>query len=668
MVFQETDPWVHMRLVDALLAQFPRSLSFDAYRLFPGGQPVAEAPLLDYLVATTAWLAGAGSPSPHTVDVVGAAMPAVLGLLVVAAVFFLGRALFGRMEAVLAALLAAVLPGQLLQRSVLGYTDHHVAEALFSTLALLFLACSLRGIRPAATSAAAGLALGAYLLSWPRGFVVVAILTLAGCAQIALDHARRRSSRELRDRLLVALGVALACVAPAALAMPLLRRHLPFLLGAIALLAGYQRLAAALSRRGLGAAPLLVAAALLLVGAAAALLAASPALLEDLRRLGTSDLRGTVAEARPLLLFQGRFSLLPLWRELTTSSVLALAGLVVAAREAWRRHDPALTLLSVWSVVMLSLFVAQARFGYYAAVCAALLTALLLGRLVWERFSRGFAAAVILAIAVYPNLQLAPAAAREFTGPNDEWLEALDWMRTSTPEPFGDPAAYERRFAPGDPELARGYGVMCWWDHGYWITRIAHRVPCTNPTQARAQAAARFFVEEDEAAAAALLAERGARYVVVDDRISMAALPTGQLVGTFDAMALWAGVPRQTYFQQYQVPTSEGPRPIVLFTPAYYRTMAVRLAALQGAPVEPHDATWVAAFEQPDGGPKRLTSLRPYATYQAALDATRGADPRRTRIVGRDPLRPPVPLPPLARFTLAHRSPRGQVLVYACPR
>jgi len=49
-----------------------------------------------------------------------------------------GAALFGVAEAVIASLLMAVLPGSLLQRSLLGQTDHHVTEALLAVIVAVY--------------------------------------------------------------------------------------------------------------------------------------------------------------------------------------------------------------------------------------------------------------------------------------------------------------------------------------------------------------------------------------------------------------------------------------------------------------------------------------------------------------------------------------------------
>jgi len=59
-------------------------------------------------------------------------------------VYFIGKHLHNRGTGLLAALIIATLPGQFLSRSLLGFTDHHVAETLFSTATILFLMLALR--------------------------------------------------------------------------------------------------------------------------------------------------------------------------------------------------------------------------------------------------------------------------------------------------------------------------------------------------------------------------------------------------------------------------------------------------------------------------------------------------------------------------------------------
>src|SRR5262245_30462292 len=185
------DGWYHMRLVDALVRDFPHRIHYDVYAHF-GGAMVRTAPLLDLLVAGTALAVGGPAPAPGLVDLVGAWLPPILGAAVVVPIYALGRLLFGRPAGLSAAAVAAVLPGTFLTHSSFGFTDHHVLEILFATLTLLGFGGAVREAdrvdgraatserhgrtRIAAWAAAAGLALGSYLLSWTSGVFLVAVL------------------------------------------------------------------------------------------------------------------------------------------------------------------------------------------------------------------------------------------------------------------------------------------------------------------------------------------------------------------------------------------------------------------------------------------------------------------------------------------------------------
>ena len=66
-----------MRQVDNLVSNFPHAMSFDPYLVYPGSQSISNQSLFVYLVSTIAWLIGFGSPTQHTVDIVGVYMPAI---------------------------------------------------------------------------------------------------------------------------------------------------------------------------------------------------------------------------------------------------------------------------------------------------------------------------------------------------------------------------------------------------------------------------------------------------------------------------------------------------------------------------------------------------------------------------------------------------------------
>ena len=139
----ESDAWYHMMLAKGVVINLQR-LWFDPMTNFPHGTPLHFGPFLDWAIAIFAYIFGLGHPSMHLVEVVGAYMPAVLGALLVFPVYFIGKELGGKSCGFVSALIVAVLPGQVFSRTTLGFTDHHAAEILLSTLTIMFLLMALR--------------------------------------------------------------------------------------------------------------------------------------------------------------------------------------------------------------------------------------------------------------------------------------------------------------------------------------------------------------------------------------------------------------------------------------------------------------------------------------------------------------------------------------------
>ena len=104
-------------------------------------------------------------------------MPAIVGVLAVVAVWALATIAFDRRAGLIAGLLAAILPGHFLDRTLVGFVDHHALEVLlsFATLAALAHAARSGSTR---SSILAGICLGLYLLAWASGAYFVAILAV----------------------------------------------------------------------------------------------------------------------------------------------------------------------------------------------------------------------------------------------------------------------------------------------------------------------------------------------------------------------------------------------------------------------------------------------------------------------------------------------------------
>ncbi len=723
--FQINDPWVHMRAIENLVQYFPHRMPFDPYGFYPGGQEVATAPFFDWLVGFFIWLFGAGSPSKGLIETLGAYFPAILGALVTVPVYFIGKELFNRKAGILAAALIAILPGEFLLRSLLGFTDHHVAEVLFSTLAVLFLILAVKSSKqkeisfdslwrrdwgslrkPLVYSLLTGISLGMYLLSWTGGALFIFIIFVFAVLQYVIDHLRGRSTDYLCIVGVPSFLIALLIVAPASGQYSLGSLQVSSLVIGILALLALSGLSFLMVSRSIRPAYYPLALAVLVGIGYGLFYLIDPSLLNSiLDKLNVLRPTGgylTVSEMTGL-------SLSSAWYNFTTGFYLSLISLVVIAYLVIKDGTAAKTLLLVWSVIMLAATFGQGRFAYYLAVNVALLTAYFSWRVLEfagfaeaseevksEEFDRSarlqtykmksklskkakrrkekakrrepgtlitrylsakyvyglIALIAVFFLAFFPNIGKTIDWANPLRGPSDDWYEALVWMKGNTTDPFGDDDFYYQRYGESYDYPEPEYGVMSWWDYGYHITYVAHRVPNANPGGQRgAPDAGLFFTEGNVSEANHMLDELGSKYVIID--YSMA-------TGKFYAMIEWAGKDRDDFFEAYYDPqTGEGR---LLYHVSYYQSICSRLYNFGGQEWIPAETTVISYKEEEltDIKGKKfrarvITDFQSFVNYDEAktfVDEHPGY-----LIVGADPFVSPVPLEEPEHYELIYQSP-----------
>jgi dolichyl-diphosphooligosaccharide--protein glycosyltransferase len=626
----ETDAWYHLRVIENLVAQFPHKLFADPYTL--GGQAIKLPPLLDYLVAGTAWLVGLGRPSATTVTTVAVFTPPVLAGLTIVVVYATAKRLGGRLAALMAAALAAILPGHFLDRTLLGYLDHHALEALVSTTLLYLIARSLSQERPVLRSAAGlGLALLAMRLSWTSAAMIFAIVGVWLAAHLALQSWRRTGSGTVHRTVGLAGLVALALT----LAFPGME---PFgvYLGSIALglVAGLALIAEAarlgLARHWWSPRDLVTASVIVSIGAAITLPWLFPGPVGEVRvelsRFALTNALTSVSEARPLFMYEGTWSLRPAWEFFRTGFLLGLLAVVWLARRWWTEGRAIDLLIVAWTMAMYAATVGVNRFGYYLVPAIAIAGGALCSAVIDAGRRRGGwrqQVAVILVAGGAIGVNLGPTLATTIRPASipGSWLPALDWLRQHAEQPFGDADYYYARYDDTSLPTPRST-VMAWWDYGYAVMAVGRRVPIGNPTGSGAQVAARFFTEVDQAAALAQLDEHAARYVLMDEQLPLSVRTNGSLFGKFQAVAETAGIVPSRFFDVYFLREGGQSRPIFLFHEDYYRTMAFRLGVLGGQGYGKQSTSvvsWRVDLVPGFGSAKVVTALDTFDAYDDAV-------------------------------------------------
>ncbi len=264
-------------------------------------------------------------------------------------------------------------------------------------------------------------------------------------------------------------------------------------------------------------------------------------------------------------------------------------------------------------------------------------------------------------IPVYPNpLKIMPStiqAKQVSFAPSNGWMSSLSWLKENTPDPFGNPDAYYGLHEPPPPGESynypeSAYGVMAWWDYGYWITRIAHRIPNANPSQSRVAVpkVARFFSAQDENSANEIVKEIGSAYVIIDYQAA---------TGKFYAIATWAGSSPEEFLDVYYVPQEGKLMPIQLYYPEYYRSLSTRLYNFDGKAVTPDSSTVISYEEKSDKKGtlyKIITSEKQFDSYEAAEAYLSSQESANYKIVSSNSFTSPVPLEALEHYKLVHSS------------
>lgn len=657
--FLETDAWYHVRLAESQVRNFPHRITVDPYAA-PDGQYVAVAPLLDAVIATTAFITqGRGAPADY-IERVAALVPAIAGVLAVVAVWAFATLAFDRRAGLLAGLLAAVLPGHFLDRTLIGFVDHHALEVLLSFAAL---ACIAYG-----TAIGAGICLGLYLLAWASGsyFVFILAVWIVLTAMLVPTH-RASAGKWAAIMAAVALAIVLAFQDPG-----LFRYNTQ-----IAALAGLLLVSLAIMFFANRVATAIGVVAVATIAIVALIWMFLPGLfnqvVNDLSRFRPDPTRMAVLEARPLFLYTGNWEWSQPWTFFRSGFYAGLVAVVGLAIATWRSRRADHVLIICFTVANYLATIGQNRFGYYLVPATAVVISWLAVRILdWGGvahahapnpptktrlpFQRELAVIVVAGLIVAPNLVPAAITTTRAGGMPSYWFEAMEWLRTKTPEPFASADYYYARYDAANPPAM--FSVMNWWDQGYWIVQTARRVPISNPTQRGANSAAKFLTATNEADALAALTADRASYVIVDWELPFREGPDGSLAGRFQNLADWAAIPTSRYYSLcFARRTDVDPwQPIWVYREAYYQTMAYRLMVLGGEAAEPVNNTYVVQINQRTDTTGRpfceVVNRRQYARPEEAklTAAERGAE---FEAVGLTPWQPAFAVPAITGLKVA---------------
>jgi asparagine N-glycosylation enzyme membrane subunit Stt3 len=558
VVFTEVDPYLYMRKADTIIHNW-QSNFVDPYLAMNVPAKPTFAWILSILsFGNTQWL-----------DTVSALFPAVCGILLIIPMYFIAKKLFGNIAALLSALFIATVPGDMLARTSLGFTDHHCLEILLVTSIICCLIYSIKG--KLFFSVISGLLLGSYYAIWIGAPILSVLLDIYIIFQGLIDLNKKNDNINAYWSLCITNFIALCTfiIIPfnntlsyysylIVLAISVLVPVFIYLI--IKLLKGLSVLHYII---------ILIAVCILILKAIDMYLPNTFTLIRTgLQIVSTSNINITETES---MTFQ------VLWNNLGLISVFGLTGIVLLCLKDFRNN----LLIIVWTIFMLVLAVMQRRFIYYltpSMIICCVYTIWLLGQALVNKYQEVEKKKIVitsiiifLMLIIIPNTIASGKQNRisQFS-PTNAWLSACDWLRYNTQLPFEtEPTQvikanipYDIRFAYDNGTIyedskekvtliwhvypdyyyqiydnlviaacsdsnieqnianinyinqEKNYRILTWWDYGYWILRISQRPVLCNPGGGDISDTASILSSNKEETA--ILLKTRTRYIVID--------------------------------------------------------------------------------------------------------------------------------------------------------
>jgi len=645
------DVWYNYRQIEVMVANFPQYNWFDPMTAFPFGKHIDWGPLFPVIASLFAFLYGA----VQRFDILYMASwaPVLLGILMVPIVFILTRFLSEWKSGLIAAVFIATVSGEFFFRSTFGYLDHHIAEVLFTTIFCLCYIWTLSrsteaeiDLRKPATakimiipSILTGLALGASLLVALTCLLFVLIVVFFILFQYTWNAFHEKKSDYLFISgiiiFLCSAGCLLLIGAPSPVyslitySMAQIHLFIFLIFGLI-----FLQFTSTIVKDRPRLFVVLIVISIIIIAILVSLL--NPSFFSSTTS-GLSFLFGGTIEGEAISEL-GSSSFNTLWESFNIGIFLSIFGLILIVYEFIRKGFSAHIFVGIWGIVILVSTIQHIRWEYYCAVVIAVLSAYALGYILKLDRSNSFRESrrtltgehdksskkkrrrdishevkksgifttnitlgftlVAICLMTFSGISFSSdykfLTNRENVVIPPQWVNALDWMQSDTPDPglsFTGPYFSEDWDYPDS-----SYGVLSWWDYGHWITFIGERIPVTNPFQDNARSAAGFFLAESEETADSIAHDYGVKYVITDWRMRST---------IFGAMIPWYEIPRSeayyyTTFGYSPVPGSAS-RPVTLFSSSYYHTMISRLHNFDGSMNVPDNVVYIE-FPKNSGG------------------------------------------------------------------
>lgn len=571
VVFPETgeirlsgvDSYFHLRHAQFSATNFTRLLRYDPGSHYPTHGRQSFTGLFNLATAAGAIIGSGFQPTEDAVARTAAWTPVVLAFLALWSLFLLARFFGGTTTGLIACLVFTIYPGSSLSRSLLGFSDQHVAEFLLAFLSMAGLVYCLdrtannperKWWQPSLVYAAPFAAL---FYTWIGAPVYIAVMAVAVFVLLLLATIQPTARTPIGFALFryfsaVAVWQVLVLLIWPELIIELEPNMRWWNLAGVVFLATAPAafLAGVDWAERHGAKPQSIAVGSIVVFGMAAFL-----FFTQIPE-GRVFYRWLIGVRALDVAEQQSISVARIWSLLGPVSVLALLSipLIFRKKAATNRNRWAVVPIVFGSTVTL-LWLQTNDFDYLSPIFLALMAALTVKSLDvffrtrvgikrpfafmrWNT-SLGVILAAVIILPIWPLRVVQPpwlptSLIEQSTLHKNAWFDAMRWMRENTPEPTITPlTAIEAEYENPYPEGS--YGVLAAWDYGNFIASHGQRPPVSSqyPTAQSAQ----WMMASSESEAEAFLCpgcrfpER-VRYVVLNvELISTLFIAKAQLAG-----------------------------------------------------------------------------------------------------------------------------------------
>jgi len=544
------DEYYHMRRILYTVIHFPNTLWFDSYLNYPHGLEITWPPLFDQISA--ALCVALGQHSKPGIELTACFAPLIMGLIAIVVVYYIVRELFDHRVALLAAFMTALAPYYLLY-TMFAALDHHCLEVLLLLIILLFMImCISRKEKRYHYIFACGVAMAALAYTWQGADIYLAIFLLYAAVQITLDLKEGKSPKETATMLLAAYAIAFILVLPFGNTAWLSASFHGIGAMIIALCIMFA-LACIMAKRKIPwkAFPLsiLIVSALFAIISelAGGFFGVGTLIQSGAEYIWGGEMIGKIGEAEPLIYDAETFSQVA-FSMLGLNLLFSLGGMVaslICIRRSTGPKRQGQILLLLWIAATLILTLGQSRFLYASTITMGILISILLFVLLdlanerrqeaklaqsagYSRLLAGILFLLLVLPTAWDAASFAESSPPAMTG---DWQESLAWLKENS---------NTTSFFEAPQEVAE-YSVMSWWDYGNWVLYLAQRPVVANNFQAGVADAAKFYLSENEEEAIAVLEARGAKYIIVDNKL---------IYGKLASLTTWANEDLSSYIRR----------------------------------------------------------------------------------------------------------------------